>query len=257
VRKAQQIRAAARELRDRVSRYGRYDDDDLAQFWHLVSTAGRDLGVANSHLGETGGLTPQFFASMARERRRPKLYNFLRALTAIVDTANERLTEVDSGTAATFSKAERSQQDFNQIRQLATSLAKMAHAEIDQLDRERPNDPSSITKLKKQRDLLKIFAVGFARIASELAELDQTPIGKGVLNKATKAAAAVGKRVETWWEENGNEAVDWGVRLNFFTAGVAALGWAGASMPIATAAVAAIVGGGKVVDAIRDRDKKD
>ena len=74
------------------------------------------------------------------------------------------------------------------------------------------------------------------------------------MNRSCWAAAVVnevGKNVSAWWDENGAEAVGWGIRLPVFAAGVALLGWAGANMTVATTAVGALVGGKPVIDAMR------
>jgi hypothetical protein len=68
---------------------------------------------------------------------------------------------------------------------------------------------------------------------------------------AKKVVDSIAKEIGDWWQKNRAEAVDWGVRINFISAGVAVLGLAGADMQIATAAVSAIVGGEKVIEAIR------
>jgi hypothetical protein len=46
------------------------------------------------------------------------------------------------------------------------------------------------------------------------------------------------------------------MRIPVFVGGVAALGWAGANMLVGTAAVAALVGGPKVLEAIKARSRK-
>jgi hypothetical protein len=58
-------------------------------------------------------------------------------------------------------------------------------------------------------------------------------------------------------EKNGAEAIDWTIRLPTFVGGVAALGWAGANMTVGTTAIAALIGGAKVLKAIKNRTKKN
>jgi hypothetical protein len=53
-----------------------------------------------------------------------------------------------------------------------------------------------------------------------------------------------------WWKKNEQEAIDWAFRISVLTAGVAALGWAGANMLVGTTAAAALVGGKKALKAI-------
>lgn len=260
VRLAREVCASAMHLRDRVSRYGAYDEEDLEQFWNLVSMAGYSLRASSAELGGRGGLTDHYFSSMARERRRPKLYNFLRALTAIVEIASERLSDVErtsaSGNAARDDDGtERIQRNVSEIQALAASLAAMAHSEIATLDDERPNDPLVIAKNEKYRELLVIFADGFERIEEALRTVSSAPNDGDVVATATRVVGAVARRIEDWWTRNGDEAIGWGMRLSFFTAGVATLGWAGANMTVGTTAVAAIVGGEKVADVLRRRGR--
>ncbi len=145
----------------------------------------------------------------------------------------------------------RIEQDHEQLLALAKSLAQIAKFEIDRIGRERPNDPETIASIEKQRDLLLLFAVGFDKIAAALEALATGRPTKPMLNLATRAVKSVGEQINKWWQENGSEAVDWGARLPVFAAGVAALGWAGANMTVATTAVAAIVGGSKVVAVLK------
>ena len=77
-----------------------------------------------------------------------------------------------------------------------------------------------------------------------------------LVRKAAKVVESVGKGISKWWEKNEGEAIDWAVRIPVLTAGVAALGWAGANMAVATTAVAALVGGEKVLKAISKRGSK-
>ena len=74
--------------------------------------------------------------------------------------------------------------------------------------------------------------------------------------KAKDVVTSVGNQVNNWLESNGAELVDWSVRIPSFAAGVAALGWAGANMTVATTAIAAIVGGQKVVDVLKRATKR-
>ena len=256
------FRKTAFELRSQISQ-GSYDDEELRTFWALAERANLILRASNTELAERAGLGDQFFSSVARDRRRPKLTNFLKALTAMIDVADERLFDVDNLRASVSLEAksdrsvdERIAQDRNELLLLASTLAVLARAEIQRIDEERPNDPVVITMNTKQRELLVIFANGFERIATSLAQLESAQSKQLSLGKASKAVRAVAKEVNSWWKNNAPEAIDWGVRIPTFVAGVAALGWAGANMTIATSAIAAMVGGTKVIDAIRGRRNK-
>ena len=81
-------------LRSRVSK-GVYDDNDLEEFWVLVDSAGLNLRASNPELSERSGLGSRFFSSVVKDRRRPKLSNMQKALTGIIEIANERLADVD------------------------------------------------------------------------------------------------------------------------------------------------------------------
>jgi hypothetical protein len=217
--------------------------------------------ASSTELAERAGLGRQFFSTVAREHRSPKLTNFLKALTAIHDVANDHLRDVERGATGRASQNTnesdvRILQNHQELFLLATSLAQMARDEIEKLDNERPNDPATIAAYTKQRELLVIFADGFDRIASALASLSSNPAEPVLLGKARDIVNSVGTQINAWWNSNAAEATDWGVRIPVITAGVAMLGWAGADMMIATTAVAAIVGGGKVIKAIGKVMKK-
>jgi hypothetical protein len=260
-REASIIREDARALRSRVS-HGSYGDDELGQFWGLCERAGLALWASSSELGDRAGLGSDFFSSVVRDRRRPKLTNFLKALTAIVEIADERLYEVDrvgrDSTQKSRSKNSRllTISDCDELLLLACSLARLANDEISRLDDERPNDPVTAAKNKKQRELLVIFANGFDRIAMALTASARHANERQFLAKVREVVDSVSSEINSWWKKNGADAADWGVRLPVFAAGVGMLGWAGANMTIATTAVAAMVGGPKVVEAIRALKKR-
>jgi hypothetical protein len=250
-------RETARNLQARVSR-GSYGDAELQEFWLLAENAGLVLHASNPQLGARAGLGDQFFSSVVRDKRRPKLTNFLKALAAIVDTADELLFDIEKHggtfTGASTEQAEisrRVKQDRSELLLMATALGQMARKEIDKLEYERPNDPEIIESYNRQRELLLIFATGFEKIATTLVDLEKNEREPALLGKAREAVASVGNQVNEWLRKNAAEAVDWSVRLPVFAAGVALLGWAGANMTIATSAVAAIVGGTKVVGILR------
>jgi transcriptional regulator with XRE-family HTH domain len=255
------IRRDASDLRRSVSQ-GSYGDPELRRFHQLAEVAGLALDISNPELAERAGLGSSFFSTVARDKRRPKLANFLRALTAMIEVADERLFDIDnlpavsdgsvSGTAVS---ASRIKQDHAELLPLASSLAQLARDEIEKLNSEPPNDPDTIEKYKKRRELLEIFANGFEDIANALAAFSASPYEPVLLGKANAVVAGVGNDVTAWWTGNGAEVIDWAIRLPAFVGGVAALGWAGANMAVATTAVAALVGGKKVIDAMKDHKK--
>lgn len=87
------FREAAKQLRDRVS-HGSYDDDELRQFWELCALAEPILQMSSAELADRAGFGETFFLTVVRDRRRPKLTNFLRALTTFVEAADQRLREL-------------------------------------------------------------------------------------------------------------------------------------------------------------------
>jgi hypothetical protein len=119
------------------------------------------------------------------------------------------------------------ERERSQLLLMAASLARMARNEIEGLDGERPNDPSSISRIRKQLEILEIFANGFEQIADALGALDANPTEPFLLGKASKIVSDVGNQINNWWKTNGPEAVDWGMRIPFFVAGVSMLGWVG------------------------------
>jgi hypothetical protein len=256
IRRVMQLRTAATKLRLRVSE-GQYGDEELQRFWKIVEDAGAVLQFSNPQLGMRAGLGESFFSSVVRDRRRPKLSNFLKALTAIINAADENLFDLEGGHATPDLRNNilSGGKTTRELLLLATSLGRMAYGEIKKLDDERPNDPATISKNEKQRDLLLIFAQGFDQIAAALAALTDRPTSPALLTRVNSVVSRIGNQVNDWWGKNGAEAIDWGVRIPVFTASIATLGWAGADMTVATAAIAAIVGGDKVVEALKAAKK--
>jgi hypothetical protein len=250
-----QLREQAIDLRENVSA-GSYSYDDLVRFHKLIEIAESTLEMPNSMLSERAGLGGGFFATVARDGRSPKLHNFLRALTSIIEISNERLVHVDA--RATSSKvviSSRIEEDRVQLLSLAQSLVILAHEELARLDANLPNDPERVEKYKKQRELMQIFADGFEQITKALTLLETRPHEPMLLGRAGRVVRSVGEKITSWCRENGTEAMDWAVRVPVFAGGVAMLGWAGADMTVGTTAMAALVGGQRVLNAIQNRKK--
>jgi hypothetical protein len=239
--KVRQIRGTAADLRSRVSE-GSYGDEELEQFWLLAETAGDILSASNPEVAERAGLGDNFFLSVARDRRRPKLANFLKALTAVIEVADERLFDVHSADNVTrielppvnTENSLRIEKDCAQLLSLTTSLEQMARNEIEKIDSERPNDPETLESNRRQRELLQIFADGFSQIVVALSALSGNPNQPLLMDKARDVVNSVGDRISAWWRKNGADAIDWSVRIPVIAAGVAMLGWAGANMTVGT-----------------------
>ena len=250
------FRSRAAALRNAASR-GTYDDAHIRQFWQLCESAGLILYASNSELAQRAGLGDGYFSSIPREQRRPKLTNLMKALSVFIEVADERLFEVERSEPATSKSAARRsgvvgrlQEHHTELASLAFSLSKLAEAKIDELDHELPNDPEAVARNKTQRELLTILADGFKKIADALQDIvDNTP-EPILLGKAADIVNSVGAAVNDWWARSKNDAIDMSVKIPVFTAGVAALGWAGANMTVATSAIAAIVGGPKLIASI-------
>lgn len=261
VAKAKALRLEATDLRTRVSA-GAYDEVERERFYRLAKSATAILHISNPELAARAGLGESFFSTLVRDRRYPKLGNFLRALTAMIEVADERLYDIDRdpNSSAELSNLasidQRIKQDRANLQLLALSLSQMALDEIEKLDAERPNDPDRSASYEKQRELLQLFAIGFARIARALSVLEDNLAQPIPLKKAAAVVQSVGNGINKWWKKNEGEAIDWAFRLPVLTAGVAALGWAGANMLVGTTAVAALVGGKKVLNAINKRASK-
>lgn len=138
---------------------------------------------------------------------------------------------------------------------LALSLVQLARDEIEELDRERPNDPIVCERNQGQRELLLTFADGFDRIASALRDLLPNPSEPLLLGKAREVVNSIGQEINIWWTKNAHEAVDWCMRIPALGIGVGVLGLAGADMTVATSAIVALVGGPKVIDVVRSKKK--
>jgi hypothetical protein len=149
----------------------------------------------------------------------------------------------------------RIQSDYTNLLSLAISLEKMARDEIDRLCGERPNDPRTIENNNKQRDLLLILADGFSRLAAALMEYSERPQPL-LAGKAKEIADDIGAQFEVWWKKNAGEAIDWAFRIPTLVASIAALGWTGANMTFGTVAVSALVGGPKVITAMKAARKR-
>jgi hypothetical protein len=141
------LRATAADLRSKVSQ-GSYGDPELQLFWSLAQSAGLTLMISNPELSMRAGLGDGFFMSLSRDRRRPKLVNFLKAMTSIVEVADERLAALERANPSLNRSAPRSEgrqvprmeKEHDDLLTLARVLSQMAVDEIRNLDDERPND---------------------------------------------------------------------------------------------------------------------
>jgi hypothetical protein len=254
VTKARELRAQAKELRERVSQ-GSYDTADLGAFWALVSQAGVTLVASNTELSGRADLGTDFFASVARDRRRPKLTNFLRALSAIIEMANERLLDVDTPSVSLDIREMSDDRDWEGLFMLATSLSQLAHEEAKRIAAERPNDPDAIAKNKSIAELLELFRHGFFRLSLVLKSALGDEVQKAQIVKANKVAQEFADQVGAWWTKNSAEAVDWAIRVPAMAAGIGLLSVVGAPMAMATPIIAAMVGGKKAIDALRNKGR--
>jgi hypothetical protein len=91
---AKQLRDSAIALRDRVSTGG-YENPDVADFWKILEAAPSVLLAKPEVLSAKAGLGPAYFVSVVKERRYPKLHNFLKAISAVIDLADQRLSEME------------------------------------------------------------------------------------------------------------------------------------------------------------------
>lgn len=93
------VRVEARSLREEITG-GYYDDAQLSRFWELVERSPLQLMTSNPELSQRAGLGQRFFSTVAIDRRRPKLANMLRALTAIIEVADERLADIETASGS-------------------------------------------------------------------------------------------------------------------------------------------------------------
>lgn len=251
VRKTKELRARTTELSSRIAK-GHYTDADLEELYVLADTAPAILNITRQELAEFAGLGHNFFPTLLRDRRRPKLENFLRALVTITELASERLREVDAAEEASTKDASlRISTDYAELLLLASSLAQLAKEEIVKLEEERPNSPEAVLTNSRQQELLSIFADGFGRIARALTIVSRAPGEEIAIRKAAHVVESVGSEINVWWAKNKQEVVDWSIRIPTMAAGIALLGVAGAPATLATTVVAAMIGGEKVVTAIK------
>jgi len=94
IRRTKNLRETAKALRSKVSN-GYYGEQELQKFWEMTENAGLILQTSNPELAERSGLGAKYFSSVSKDRRNPKLANMLKALTGIVETADERLADVE------------------------------------------------------------------------------------------------------------------------------------------------------------------
>lgn len=261
IARVKEFRREAESLKAIISSRGRYGSEEASRFWALARNASFTLTISNPELAERGGLGSSFFTSVARDKRKPKLENFLRALSIIIEVANERLQEVDeinSNASADADKLPSNSsvaRNHQEILQLALSLSKMAKDEIEKIRLTPANHQETIERQAREIELLTILAEGFDRIAQALLKFGTERKDGSSLVRVEKIVASVGKQVDDWWQRNSIQAVDWAMRLPVFVGSVAALGWAGADMTIGTSAVAVIVGGEKVADVVKGLKK--
>lgn len=264
IEKIRQLRELAAQLLERALQ-GTLAEKDVLLFWDIAAIANPTLRISDMGFALKAGVDPLTFWAALQTRGQPEQNLLLGVLTAIQTLADELY--LSDKPVFESNNADRDAKDRNnrspewgeftisthwrELLLLATSLERVARIEIAKIERERPNDPSVVENNRRQRELLEIFANGFARIAIALADLNRPSHRSPVVKRAKDIVDSVGNQIGAWWKQNGTDAVDWGARISFITAGVAMLGWAGADMTIATSAVAAIVGGEKVIGAVR------
>lgn len=256
IARVREFRREAESLRTTISSRGRYGSEEANRFWALARNASFTLTISNPELAERAGLGSGFFTSVARDKRKPKLENFIRALATVIEVANERLQEVDADNSrlvdgSGFSSTSNIVRDRAEILQLAVSLAQMAKDEIERIRLAPANHRETIERQKRELELLSIFADGFDQIAQALLQFDAIAQDENSLDRVQKVVAAVGKQFDLWWKDNAAQAVDLAIKIPVFVGSVAALGWAGADMTVGTSAVAVLVGGDKVADVIK------
>jgi hypothetical protein len=61
----------------------------------MAEVASSTLHIANPELAERAGLGANFFTTIVRDKRNPKFQNFFRALTVLIEVADERLADVE------------------------------------------------------------------------------------------------------------------------------------------------------------------
>src|ERR1700704_6487325 len=76
VAKVKALRSEARDLRTQVSA-GAHGDAERERLYQLAKNAGGTLQVSKHELAQRAGLGDNFFLTLIRDRRYPKLENFL------------------------------------------------------------------------------------------------------------------------------------------------------------------------------------
>lgn len=124
---------------------GNFAEPEYQEFWDLLQSASLVLRASNTELTSRAKVGNGFFSSVPREKRRPKQTNIFKALSAIIDVANERLYDVDRSKAASSIAVDGALTPsviINKRRELlalSNSLRAIAQREIERLARERPN----------------------------------------------------------------------------------------------------------------------
>lgn len=128
---------------------------------------------------------------------------------------------------------------------------------IDELNSEKPNDSSNLEKWEEKHELLKNLHDGIQEIKTSILKI-QTPEDVEIESKEVQnLLEELLEEFELWIREHKPELVDWVSRLSLSSAFIGLMGLCGAYMPLATAAVLAVVGGEKVVKAIKNIQSGD
>lgn len=255
------LRLAAEALQGKASE-GSYDDADHGHYLKILKDAPQVLQVTNQLLAERAGLGTAFFRTAVSDQRRPKLKNMLSALTAVIKIAAEREGLQERIVRDRFfypGATELQDQSLQSVAIMAWGLAHIAREEIAGLDAERPNEPLAVAKNQRLRELLVVFAEGFAKIHAVLNALDvQGPASSpsALSTRVRSAAVKVGKKIDAWFDKHGGSVIGSTAQIGLFVAGVSLAKLGGAQMTIATTAIAAIAGGPTVADVLRGRKRK-
>lgn len=104
IESARKIRNAAEELLGPLEAGKTLFESEIVVFRRLIKSAPTALGESASELQDIAGVGPRYFDDLHRRTVRPSSMHMVRVLRAIVETANERLLDVEGPHAAQWVK---------------------------------------------------------------------------------------------------------------------------------------------------------
>lgn len=142
--------------------------------------------------------------------------------------------------------------NFVDISLQSYTMLHLIQTERERLEAYLPNHPTEQNRKEAQLELLDRLEEGLSKLSSSMSSDDPE---KNIIDDAADDVEGLAESINEWWKDNSADAIDLAVRIPVAVGSIALLSQAGAEMTTATAGIFAMVGGQRVIDALKT--KKD